>query len=190
MLSHRFDDALRFACDLHRKQRRKGSDVPYISHLLAVAALTIEYGGSEDCAIAALLHDSVEDQGGSAIADVIAERFGAEVRRIVLECSDGTGDADTPWRVRKTAYLNSIADKSEDAVLVMTCDKLHNATAILQDLITDGLSVFDRFTVRRDGTLWYYRELAEALQRRCPGPLATRLSATVAQIEYWVSTAD
>lgn len=187
MLSHRFDDALAFASETHRGDLRKASDIPYISHLLSVCALTLEYGGDEDCAIAALLHDAVEDHGGLAMADQIGEKFGTKVRDIVLECSDRSDDQDTPWRVRKDAYLASIAQKSDAAILVTTCDKLHNATTILNDLRCDGLSIFSRFTAGRDATLWYYRELLDRLSMRAPYALTLRLSIIVAQIESDVS---
>lgn len=187
MLSHRFDDALAFASQIHRAQRRKGSDVPYISHLLSVCALTLEYGGDEDCAIAALLHDAVEDHGGLAMADQIEEKFGTTVRDIVLECSDRGDDQDTPWRFRKDAYLASIPRKSEAAILVTSCDKLHNATMILNDLRNDGLSVFSRFSAGRDEVLWYYRQLLDRLSMRAPYALTLRLSIIIAQIEADVS---
>ena len=190
MLSHRFDDALRFAADMHRDQKRKGTDIPYFAHLLSVAALTIEYEGDEDCAIAALLHDAVDYQGGEPVADAIANRFGDKVRKIVLECSDRNGDKDSPWRQRKEDYIKSISNKSRDAVLVTSCDKLHDATSILQDLITDGLTVFSRFNAPRNDILWYYREFAEGVQMRNPGPLSMRLSQTVSQMEYTVNTTD
>lgn len=183
MLTHRFDDALAYASGLHRDQRRKGSDVPYIAHLLSVSALVIEYGGDEDQAIGALLHDAVEDQGGLQRAAEIEARYGARVARIVLDCSDAETTPKPPWRDRKEAYLAGIAAKSDDAVLVTACDKLHNATAILEDLRQIGAEVFTRFTGRRDGTLWYYRGLAEALGARLPGPLTDRLGSTVRQIE-------
>ena len=183
MLSRRFDDALGFASQIHRKQVRKVSNTPYIAHLLSVCALVLEYGGDEDCAIAGLLHDAVEDQGGREMADKIGLRFGDRVRGIVLECSDRTDKTDLPWRARKEAYIRAIATKTEDAILVTTCDKLHNATAILQDLRSDGLAVYRRFSVGRDDVLWYYRELADALSQRAPYDLAFRLSVTVAQLE-------
>ncbi|MDX1785517.1 MAG: HD domain-containing protein [Roseovarius sp.] len=183
MTSDRFDDALSYAARLHRSQRRKGANIPYISHLLSVCALVIEYGGDEDQAIAGLLHDAVEDQGGMEAARQIEARYGPRVARIVLECSDNDGHDKAPWRERKEAYLDGIAQKSDDAVLVTACDKLHNATTILHDLQSVGTAVFDRFTGRQDGTLWYYRALAETLTVRRPGPLAERLTETVAQIE-------
>ncbi len=183
MLTHRFDDALQFAARSHRDQWRKATRIPYISHLLGVCSLVLDHGGDEDQAIAALLHDAVEDQGGDAMLATISDRFGARVAAIVLACSDSTDQTTEPWKVRKDRYLAGIAEKDDDAVLVTACDKLHNATAILNDLETDGPAVFDRFTAGRDGTLWYYRGLAEALCARLPGPLTDRLATTVTRIE-------
>ena len=183
MLTHRFDDALTFASVAHRDQRRKGSGVPYISHLMAVSALVLEHGGDEDQAIAGLLHDAVEDQGGAAMAARIRDRFGPRVERIVLECSDSSDGQKAPWRDRKVAYLASIADKSDDAILVTACDKLHNASTILADHGTLGPAIWERFTGRRDGTLWYYRALAGALAPRTPPALATRIDRVVSEIE-------
>lgn len=183
MLTHRYDDALAYASRLHRSQTRKASGIPYISHLISVSAFVLDYGGDEDQAIAGLLHDAVEDQGGLTTADAIAERYGKRVRQIVLDCSDSDGDEKAPWQIRKDAYLAGIATKSDDATLVTACDKLHNATTILIDLKEVGPKVFERFTAKRDGTLWYYDELAKALAMRLPGPLTDRLSDTVAQIK-------
>ena len=183
MLSHRFDDALAFAAATHRSQIRKGSGIPYIAHLISVCALTLEYGGSEDCAIAALLHDAVEDQGGLDMAQTIAERYGPLVRDIVLECSDSSDQTKAPWQARKGSYLRQISAKSSEAILVTSCDKLHNATSILHDLRTVGPAVFERFTAGRDGTLWYYRSLVTALSPRAPAPLAKRLDQTVSAVE-------
>lgn len=181
MLTERFDAALAYARAAHSDQTRKGTRVPYLSHLMAVSALVLEAGGDEDQAIAGLLHDTIEDAGATEVA--LAERFGPRVARIVAECSDHSGGARKPgWKTRKDAYLASIATKSEDAVLVTACDKLHNATAILEDLRTAGPSVFARFTAGRDGTLWYYTELARALSTRRPGALADRLTRVVADM--------
>lgn len=183
MLTHRFDDALGLASRLHREQRRKASRIPYVSHLLAVAALVLENGGDEDQAIAALLHDAVEDQGGQTTARMIRTRFGDRVTDIVLACSDSDGDDKAPWRSRKEAYLAALPGNGEDALLVTSCDKLHNATTILCDLREIGPAVFDRFTAKRAGTLWYYRALADALGAARPGPLSDRLDAVVSEIE-------
>jgi (p)ppGpp synthase/HD superfamily hydrolase len=181
MLTKRFDAAIAYARAAHSDQTRKGTRIPYLSHLMAVSALVLEEGGDEEQAIAGLLHDAIEDAG--ATEDALAERFGIRVARIVAECSDHSGAAPNPgWKTRKDAYLAGIATKSEDAVLVTACDKLHNANAILADLRAEGPSVFSRFTAGRDGTLWYYGELARALSGRRPGPLADRLARVVADL--------
>lgn len=179
MLTHRYDDALAYASRLHRDQQRKGSGIPYITHLVSVSALVLEYGGDEDQAIGGLLHDAVEDQGGLPTAREIESRFGNRVMQIVLDCSDSDGQDKAPWKQRKLAYLAGIASKSDDATLVTACDKLHNASSIVTDLHRVGPAVFDRFTAGRDGTLWYYAELANALSRRLPGPLTDKLARKV-----------
>ncbi len=182
MLTHRFDDALACAASWHRAQTRKGTTIPYLSHLMAVSALALEHGGGEDAAIAALLHDAIEDAGQTEAS--LTARFGARVAGVVAECSDFDGTGPRPdWQSRKTAYLAAIPGKSETALLVTSCDKLHNATAILEDLRREGVSVFTRFTAGRAGTLWYYRELSRALSTRLPGPLTSRLARTVAELE-------
>lgn len=183
MLTHRFDDALVFASSLHRTQTRKASKVPYVSHLLAVAALVLEYGGDEDQAIAALLHDAIEDQGGAETGELIRARFGGRVAKIVRECSDSDGQMTGDWQARKDAYIAGIASKSKDALLVTTCDKLHNAMTILADLQTEGEIIFQRFTAGREGTLWYYRAIANTLEKRMGSPLSKRLRKVVANIE-------
>jgi (p)ppGpp synthase/HD superfamily hydrolase len=163
--------ALALAHEAHRTQKRKGTDIPYIAHPMAVASLVLEHGGSEDQAIAALLHDTIED-GGEAYADRIGEAFGPEVLAMVRDCTDGSFEhkaaARTPhakyanWRERKLQYMQHLRAMPADSpsLLVSVCDKLHNARAILADLRLLGDALFDRFTGRRDGTLWYYDELA------------------------------
>ncbi|MBV7409469.1 HD domain-containing protein [Maritimibacter sp. DP1N21-5] len=183
MLTHRFDDAFALAARLHRSHQRKVSNVPYLSHLMAVSALVLENGGDEDQAIAGLLHDAVEDQGGQATADLIRAAFGDRVADIVLACSDAVDQSSVPWQARKDGYLASLATKGEDALLVTSCDKLHNATTIYVDLLACGPAVFDRFTTGRDGTLWYYRALADRLCALRPGPLSDRIAEVVARIE-------
>ncbi len=178
MLTTRFDAALAHARAAHAAQTRNGTAIPYLSHLMAVSALVLEAGGDEEQAIAALLHDVIEDAGETEAG--LAARFGPRVARIVAECSDHQGDGPRPgWHARKEAYLAGIATKSADATLVTACDKLHNAGAILEDLRTEGPAVFDRFTAGRDGTLWYYGELARTLAARMPGPLTVRLARVV-----------
>ena len=171
-----------FAAQLHREQRRKGSNVPYVSHLLAVAALVIEHGGDEDEAIAALLHDAIEDQGGPTARDRILRRFGEPVARIVEGCSDSQTTPKPPWKERKRAYIAGIGDKSASVRLVSAADKLHNARCILSDYRTLGEEVWRRFEGGREGTLWYYGALVEALIQAGRTPLVDELERVVAEI--------
>lgn len=170
------------ALEIHARQRRKGSDVPYISHLLGVASLVLEHGGDEEQAIAGLLHDAIEDCGPEQEA-VILRRFGPRVAGIVRACTDADTLPKPPWRGRKEAYLRHLETEDADALLVSCCDKLYNARSIATDLGTHGAAVFDRFTGAAEGTLWYYRALADLFLRRLPGPLARELDETVARVE-------
>jgi len=178
-LSANFDRALQLAHDLHRWQPRKKSDVPYIAHLLAVTAIVLENGGDEDTAIAALLHDAVEDQGGQPTLDRICHEFGERVARIVHECTDADGEPKPPWRFRKEQYLQALPHKSTEALLVSFGDKIHNCRSIACDLRRDGAVVWDRFEGRRDGTLWYYHELLEKFPREPYASLYDEFAATV-----------
>lgn len=189
----RLADALALAHEAHRLQKRKDTDIPYISHPMAVAALVLEFGGSEDQAIAGLLHDTIED-GGAAYADRIGALFGADVLSMVRLCTDGSFEqkeaARTPeakfadWRTRKLAYLQHLRDAPDDspALLVSACDKLHNARAVLSDLRLLGDSLFSRFTGRREGTLWYYDELAGIFIDKHVAPAAA-LNRTVVAMQ-------
>jgi (p)ppGpp synthase/HD superfamily hydrolase len=170
--------ATEFAFALHAEQRRKGTCIPYIAHLMSVAALVLENGGDEEQAIAGLLHDAIEDVGAEQEA-AIAERFGPRVARIVRACTDADTFPKPPWRVRKEAYVAHLEHADADALLVSACDKLHNARAVVRDLRTLGPAVFDRFTGGRDGTLWYYSTIAATFSRLLPGPLAEELALTV-----------
>jgi GTP pyrophosphokinase len=176
MLGERFDRALLLASELHRTQTRKESGVPYVSHVLAVAALAIEHGADEDQAIAALLHDAVEDQGGLPTAERIRAQFGARVTDLVLALTDATTTPKPPWRARKERYLTHLAHAPGDVLLVSACDKVHNARSIVADHAAVGPSLWQRFTGGRDGTLWYYRELAATFRARGPQRLAAELS--------------
>lgn len=168
-LTDRYRDALTFAFDLHREQRRAGSTVPYFAHLIGVSSLAIEHGADEDEAIAALLHDAAEDQGGRPTLDAIEARFGAKVAAIVEGCTDWLGDGPKPkWRERKKSYVDHLPASSPSIQLVSACDKLYNARAILADLRTVGDSVWTRFSGRREGVLWYYRSLAGAFSIKNP----------------------
>jgi len=182
-LSTRFEEALVFAVHLHSRQKRKGTKVPYASHLLSVTALVLEDGGSEDEAIAALLHDSVEDQGGMMVLGQIRKKFGPKVAEIVLSCSDSTTLIKAPWQQRKENYLSHLQTATPEAVRVSLADKLHNARSILRDLGQDGDDVWKRFTGGRDGSLWYYRSLVEIFQEVSPSPMVEELSQIVTILE-------
>jgi (p)ppGpp synthase/HD superfamily hydrolase len=179
MLSQRFDTALVFASELHRTQLRKGTSIPYISHLLAVAALVIEHGGNEDQAIAGLLHDAAEDCGGEPTLREVDKRFGPAVAKIVSDCTDSWVEPKPPWRQRKEAYLAILPNKSHESLLVSLADKTHNARAILSDLRVIGDDIWSRFNGGRDGTLWYYSSLSHVFCSRVPGSLADELRRTV-----------
>jgi (p)ppGpp synthase/HD superfamily hydrolase len=178
-LSTNFDRALQLAHDLHRRQPRKSTEVPYIAHLLAVTAMVLENGGDEDTAIAALLHDAVEDQGGQPTLDRIRREFGERVAHIVYECTDADGEPKPPWRFRKEQYLEALPHKSTEALLVAFGDKIHNCRSIVRDLRRDGAAVWKRFEGRRDGTLWYYRELLEKFPREPYASLYDEFAAIV-----------
>ncbi len=179
----RFSTALAFAHELHGDQKRKGTKIPYIAHLLSVAALVIEAGGSEDAAIAALFHDAMEDQGGRPTLDRIQDRFGKRVATIVEECSDAERTPKPPWKKRKIKYIAGIRKKSRSARLVSLADKVHNARAILQDHKQIGDRVWRRFNGKRDGTLWYYRQLTQEFKGRTPKPLWQMLDEAVTELE-------
>lgn len=179
MVSDRFDEALVFASRLHRDQHRKGTDIPYVSHLLSVAALVLEHGGNEDQAIAALLHDAVEDQGGEPVLQEIRRRFGDAVAQIVADCTDAWTEEKSDWRPRKEAYLAALPSKDPNSLLVSLADKTHNARAILNDYRQVGDDLWTRFRGGKDGTLWYYRTLAAVYREALPCPLSAELEMTV-----------
>jgi (p)ppGpp synthase/HD superfamily hydrolase len=182
-LSDAFAQALQLAFRLHARQARKGTHTPYVAHLLAVASLVLEQGGTENEAIAALLHDAVEDQGGMATAREIERCFGQEVLDIVLGCSDCIDPPKPPWQIRKTAYLVKLRSASPSVHLVSLCDKMHNARSLLRDYRAIGEPLWSRFNGGKDGTLWYYRELIQAYRERGPSPLLVELEDVVGEIE-------
>lgn len=157
--TERFEQALVYATRLHNSQSRKSTQIPYIAHLLSVTGLVIEWGGDEDQVIAALLHDSVEDQGGLETLYEIRELFGERVARIVEACCDSVVKPKPPWRERKEAYIQRLAEEPDDVRMVSLADKLHNARSIYMDLLEQGPSALDRFNGGRQGTLWYYQTL-------------------------------
>jgi (p)ppGpp synthase/HD superfamily hydrolase len=189
LLSPAFTAALGYAAELHADQPRKGPvAIPYVGHLLGVASLVLEHGGSETQAIAALLHDALEDRPRNGrTAREITEQFGPHVLRIVAACTDSVGandprDAST-WRARKQRYVAHIAHMADDAALVSLADKLHNARKIALDLREQGESVWDRFTATKDDTLWYYRSVAGAFRLRLPDHVLTgELERTVREM--------
>ena len=182
-MTPRFTQAILLAAGAHEGQSRKGTKIPYITHPVAVAGLVAQYGGDEDQQIAGLLHDVLED-GGPQYASPIAEQFGARVLAIVEGCTDGTPDASgkkAPWTERKRDYLAHLVKAPDDVLLVSGCDKLSNARAILDDLVGIGPAVFERFTAKKDGTLWYYDALARIFAER-KMPMSLALTETVSKI--------
>ena len=179
---HRLSEAVSYALDVHATQLRKGTTTPYIGHLLAVTSLVLEAGGDEEQAMAALLHDAIEDIGAEQELE-IATRFGPRVAGIVSACTDSDTLPKPPWRARKEAYLHHLATAEPDVLLVSCADKLHNARAIASDLRTHGPAMMARFNAGRDGTLWYYAALASIFEQRLPGPLARDLSLAVAEMQ-------
>jgi len=185
ILSNRFSEALTYAAELHATQIRKGSGVPYIAHLLGTASIALEYGANEDEAIAALLHDAIEDQGGPPTREAIRRRFGDTVTAIVDGCTDSDATPKPPWRERKQAYIDRILTASSSVRLVSAADKLYNVRSILKDSRQVGDSVWERFTGRKDGSLWYYRSLVEAFRQAESTPLVEELDCTVLELEQF-----
>ena len=182
-LSSHFSHALVYASQLHRDQFRKGGRIPYVSHLLAVTAIVLEHGGTEDEAIAALLHDAVEDQGGPATREAIRELFGEDAATVIDGCTDADTIPKPPWQERKEAYIAHVSTASPSVRLVSAADKLHNARSILADYRELGDALWDRFRGGRDGTLWYYRALADAFRGVESTALTVELDRTVAELE-------
>ena len=182
-LTPRFEDAFQFAHHLHAAQTRKGSRTPYIAHLMAVSALVLENGGDEDQAIAALLHDAVEDQGGKKTLEEIRQRYGERVARIVDSCSDSDTIPKPPWNERKQAYIDHLRQAHPDVILVSLADKVHNARAILADLRREGETIWDRFKGAKEGSLWYYRTLVQVFQEISSSPMVEELAKVVAEID-------
>ena len=176
-----FDHALLYASRLHRDQLRKGTSTPYITHLLAVASIVGENGGSEDEVVAALLHDAPEDRGGEATLQEIRDQFGDGVTEIVDGCTDTYETPKPPWRERKERYLAHLAGASGSVRLVSSADKLHNARTVLSDYRLLGEDLWTRFNGKKEGTLWYYRAVVDALQG--DSPIVEELDRVVTELE-------
>lgn len=182
-LTRRFEDALVYATQAHAGQRRKKTAVPYVAHLLAVCALVLEDGGDEDEAIAALLHDVVEDQGGAPRAADVRRRFGDRVADIVVACSDTDAWPKPPWRPRKEAYVAHVRSAPDAVRRVSLADKVHNARTILADYRVVGEAVWQRFSAGGDDQVWYYEALVEALRREAGSRLLDELARVVAELK-------
>lgn len=186
--------AASYAAIAHRDVLRKGTAIPYVSHLWAVASLVLEHGGDDTQVAAALLHDVVEDCGGQARLDDVHKQFGPEVGHLVAALSDSVidteaGEEKAPWRERKTAYLSHLRGADRRVALVSACDKLHNARCILADLRVEGPRLWERFNASDPGDqLWYYRSLVEALEPLVPSALAAELGRTVEEIAALVTS--
>ena len=181
--SKKFVAALCYAADLHAKQFRKRTGRPYIGHLLGVTSITIEYGGDEEMAIAALLHDAVEDQGGLPRLREIRSKFGKRVAHIVDGCTDSYTQPKPPWMERKRSYIARAARESAEVHLVSAADKLANVRETLHDVRVQGESAFERFEGKKEGTLWYYGELVRVFRKAGNNPLVEELRRAVTELE-------
>src|SRR3977135_4044833 len=175
--------AFRYAAEKHAGQTRKQSAVPYLSHLMAVASLVLEAGGDEDMAIAALLHDVVEDCGGMPRLREVRKQFGSPVAKIVEGCTDSFVEPKPEWLERKKKDLREVKHADAETRLVSAADKLHNVRTILADYRRDGESVWKRFSGKREGTLWYYRALSDEYRRRNPNRITPELEIAVGELE-------
>jgi (p)ppGpp synthase/HD superfamily hydrolase len=178
-LSPAFDAALRYAHDVHRDQTRKGTNAPYIGHLMGVASIVLDDGGTEEEAIGALLHDAAEDHGGRERLEDIRARFGDLVARIVEDCTDSWETPKKPWAERKRAYVQHARQLSGSSLRVSAADKVHNAYAILRDLRNIGERVWERFSATPDDVMAYYEGLVRAYREAGGGPLVDELDRIV-----------
>lgn len=181
-LGPRFRRALSYAARIHARQFRKGTTRPYIAHLLGVTATVLTHGGDEEEAIAALLHDAVEDQGGEARLRDVRRKFGARVAKIVEGCTDSYGDEKPPWLERKKQYLRHLRKANASVRLVSAADKLYNAREVLMDLQKRGAEVWSRFKGGKNGTLWYYQQVAKILRDDGNPELVSELSRVVREL--------
>jgi (p)ppGpp synthase/HD superfamily hydrolase len=186
-LGPRFRRAFLFASEKHAKQARKASTIPYIAHLMGVASLVLEFGGDEDMAIAALLHDVVEDCGGKPMLAQVRRRFGGRVAKIVDGCTDSYVIPKLPWRERKDSYIRHLKNADAETRLVSAADKLNNVRSILADYRGVGEAILERFNGGREGTLWYYRTLLEEFMRQ-PNRLVREFELEVRELEQYANS--
>jgi (p)ppGpp synthase/HD superfamily hydrolase len=179
----KFERGFVYAARLHRDQYRKGTRIPYVTHLLAVASIVGENGGTEDEVVAALLHDAPEDQGGEVILEDIRAQFGDEVAHIVDGCTDTYEDPKPPWRERKERYLAHLVGAPASVRLVSSADKLHNARTVLSDYRLLGDDLWARFNGGKEGTLWYYRAIVDVLRPDNYSPVVEELDRVVSEME-------
>jgi len=187
LLDVRFAEALQYAWELHRDQKRKMGGTPFFAHLMSVAGLALDYGGDQQEAIAALLHDAVEDQGGLETLEAIRRRFGQQVADIVEGCTDSFQQPKPPWRERKEQFLARLAGASDSVRLVSAADKIHNLRSLIREYRAHGEAVWAVFQGGREGTLWYYRTLLEVLWRGRPLPILQELADVWSQLENLIS---
>lgn len=183
LLTPRFEQALVLASQLHAHQIRKGSRVPYLSHLMSVAALVLEDGGNEDEAIAALLHDAIEDQGGAETREQIRQHFGDAVVEIIDGCTETEVTPKPPWRERKQHHLDQLRQASPSVLRITLADKLHNARSILFDWHQEGSQVWERFRASREEVLWYYNSVAQIAAEKTASPLLRELQHMIQRME-------
>ena len=182
-LGSRLQRAFRYAAKMHAGQTRKQTAVPYLSHLMAVTSLVLEAGGDEEMAIAALLHDVVEDCGGMPRLREIHRMFGKRVARIVEGCTDSFVNPKLEWKIRKGEYLKRLKHEDLETRLVSASDKLHNVRTVISDYRKDGESIWKRFNGGRDGTLWYYRALSHEFSRKKANRITLELAIAVADLD-------
>ena len=175
--------AVEFAAEKHAGQTRKASSIPYLAHLIGVASLVLEAGGDEDLAIAALLHDVVEDCGGAPMLKEVRLRFGSRVAKVVDGCTDADTYPKPPWRERKENYIRHLKDADADTHLVSAADKLNNVRSIISDYRVVGESVWLRFNGGREGTLWYYRTLRDEFLQHPPNRITREFEWEVKELE-------
>ncbi|MFP4500879.1 MAG: HD domain-containing protein [Candidatus Hydrogenedentota bacterium] len=185
--SKRVQEAFDYAFDLHRNQERKGNGVPYITHLMAVAAMVGEYGGDDNQVMGALLHDAAEDQGGQAVLDAVRERFGDTVAQYVADMSDSLADTRTEqkaaWHTRKQQYVAKLSQKPPALRLIAAADKLHNARCTARDLRQHGKQVWERFNAGPKDTLWYYHALYDGLAQGWDHPILDEFARAIDELE-------